>query len=175
MNSQEISILVVTDPADVPGWIGMMREYLKFGIARHEEATGQKIDLESQIQKTVANVGEFLGPNGRFVVAQRLNGDLLGMVLLNRLANRKGEVTRLFVRPEARRLGLAKLLVDELQSEGHKMGLSALYLDTNSGLREAITFYKTIGFTEVSFDPSSAQDPEIAKFQVFMEKPLYLA
>ncbi len=149
-----------------------MRDYLKFGIARHEEATGQKIDLERQIQKTVANVGEFLGSNGRFVVAQHLNGDLLGMVLLNRLANGKGEVTRLFVRPEARRLGLARLLMEKLRSEGHKMGLSALYLDTNSGLWEAVSFYKAIGFTEASYDPSSAQDPEVAKLQVFMEMPL---
>jgi N-acetylglutamate synthase-like GNAT family acetyltransferase len=172
MTVRDIRVSVVTDSAEIPGWIDMMRDYLKFGISRHEEATGQKINLESQIQKTLANVDDFLGPNGRFIVAERPNGDLIGMVLLHRLANGKGEVTRLFVRPEVRRAGLARRLMDKLEAEGRRMGLSALYLDTNSGLKEAIAFYKALGFIEVAFDPSSAQEPEIAKHQVFMEKPL---
>lgn len=50
------------------------------------------------------------------------------------------------------------------------MGLTALYLDTSSGLREAIVFYQSLGFKDAPFDPSSVQDPEIAHPPVIMEK-----
>ena len=46
MSAGEILIEVVTDLAEVPGWMDMKREYLKFAVARHEEATGQVVELE---------------------------------------------------------------------------------------------------------------------------------
>ena len=172
MGADEIRIDVVTDLADAPGWMDMSRDYLNFAVARHEEATGQVIDPENQLRHTVAQINEFLGQDGRFIVARSREGDLLGMVLLHRLENGKGEVKRLFVRPRARRMGLARRLMDTLEKEASEMGLSALYLDTSSGLREAIAFYRSLGFENAPFDPSSVQDPEIAQHLVIMEKSL---
>jgi ribosomal protein S18 acetylase RimI-like enzyme len=172
MSVDDITIDVVTDLAEAPGWIDMKREYLSFAVARHEEATGQIVDPEVQLRQTVAEFDEFLGPDGRFIVARNLEGELIGMVLLHRIANGRGEVKRLFVRPQARRMGLAKRLMDRLEAEASVMGLSALYLDTSSGLLEAIAFYKSLGFQDAPFDPSSVQDPEIARYLVIMEKSL---
>ncbi len=172
MRAGDIRIEVVTDLADAPGWIDMKLEYLNFAVARHEEATGQLVDPEEQLRQTVAQIDEFLGPDGRFIVARSSEGELIGMVLLHKLPNYKGEIKRLFVRPQARRMGLAKRLMDRLEAEARKMGLLSLYLDTSSGLREAIAFYQSLGFKDATFDPSSVQDPEIAKHLVIMEKSL---
>jgi len=172
MTTEEFKIEVVTDLADLPGWIDLNREYLNFAVARHEEATGQVVDPESQLHQTVSHIDEFLGPDGRFIAAQNSNGDLIGMVLLHRIANGKGEIKRLFVRPQARGTGLATRLMDRLETEAREMGLIALYLDTSSGLREAINFYAVRGFNEAPFDPTSVQDPEIAQHLVIMEKLL---
>lgn len=172
MTADEIRIEVLRDLADVPGWIDMKQEYLGFAVARHKEATGQVVDPEEQLRQTVEQIDEFLGPDGRFIVARSREGDLIGMVLLHRLANGKGEIKRLFVRPQARRTGLARRLLDRLEIEAREMSLSALYLDTSSGLRESIAFYKSRGFEEAPFDPASVQDPEIARHLVIMEKPL---
>ena len=172
MNAEDIRIDLVTDLSEVPGWIDMKRDYLRFAVSRHKEATGQEIDPEEQLSHTVARIDDFLGSDGRFIVARNPEGDLIGMVLLHRLANGKGEVKRLFVRPQARRMGLAKRLMDKLESEAREMGLSALYLDTSSGLKEAIAFYAGLGFEEAPFDPASVQDPDIARHLVIMEKSL---
>lgn len=172
MNTEDIRVDVVTDLADAPDWISMKRDYLEFAVARHQGATGQVIDPEEQLRHTVAKIEDFLGKDGRFIVARNVQGDLVGMVLLHRLATGKGEVKRLFVRPEARRMGLAKKLMNRLEAEARKMSLSALYLDTSRGLNEAVAFYKSLGFEDAPFDPSSVQDPEIAQHLVIMEKPL---
>ncbi|MEM6482247.1 MAG: GNAT family N-acetyltransferase [Pseudomonadota bacterium] len=172
MSDSDITIEMVTDLAQAPGWIDMKREFLTLAAARHLNATGQVLDLEEQLHHTVAKIDTFLGEDGRFFVARSEAGKLVGMVLLHRLASGKGEVKRMFIRPEARRLGLARKLMDKLETEARAMGLSALYLDTSSGLGEAIAFYKSLGFHDAPFDPSSVQDPEIAKHLVIMEKPL---
>ncbi|MEM1284302.1 MAG: GNAT family N-acetyltransferase [Pseudomonadota bacterium] len=172
MTADETKIDVVTDLAEVPGWIDMKRDYLRFAVARHQDATGQVIDPEEQLQHTVAQIDEFLGPDGRFIVARSPDGDLIGMVLLHRLTNGKGEIKRLFVSPEARGMGIAGRLMERLETEARAMNLSVLYLDTSSGLHEAIAFYRSLGFQDAPFDQASVQDPEIARHLVIMEKRL---
>ena len=172
MNADMIGIDIVTDLAEVPGWIDMKREYLDYATARHKAATGQDIDAAEQLRHTVEHIDEFLGPDGRFIAARTGNGRLVGMVLFHKLASGKGEVKRLFVSAEARRVGLAKRLMARLEAEARDMGLSALYLDTSSGLQEAMAFYRSIGFEDAPFDPSSIQDPDVAQHLVILEKPL---
>ena len=172
MNADDIRIEVVTDLADAPGWIDMQRDYLIYAVERHEEVTGQHIDPEEQLGHTADRIDAFIGQDGRFIVAKSSDGALVGMVLLHRLANGKGEVKRLFVMPEARRLGLAKRLMDRLETEARDMNIPSLYLDTSSGLLPAINFYKSLGFTDAPFDPTSVQDPDIARHLVIMEKTL---
>lgn len=172
MASDDIEINVVTDLADAPGWLDMSREYLDFAVIRHYDATGQRVDPEDQLNQTAGQIGKFLGPDGRFLAARDPQGRLVGMVVMHRLANGKGEIKRMFIRPEARRKGLASRLMARLESEAREMGLSALYLDTTTGLPEAITLYRTLGFVDATFDADSVQDPNLLPFLVFMEKPL---
>ncbi|PUB11872.1 GNAT family N-acetyltransferase [Yoonia sediminilitoris] len=172
MDSDNVKIEVITDLAAAPGWIDMKREYLNYAVAKHKEVTGQTVDAEDQLRQTVEHIDEFLGPKGRFIVARTAENELLGMVLLFRLANGKGEIKRLYVHPKARRKGLAKRLMEKLELEAKQMGCSALYLDTSAGLKEAIAFYRSLGFDDAPFDPTSVQSPEIAKYLVIMEKAL---
>ena len=172
MRTDAGTIDVIDNLASAPGWIDMQREYLNDAVAKHKEATGQSVDAEDQLRQTVEHIDRFLGPNGRFIVSRTAGNELLGMVFLLRLENGKGEVKRLYVRPEARRKGLARQLMDRLEREARQMGCSALYLDTSAGLREAIAFYRSSGFADAPFDPSSVQDPQIAQHLVIMEKPL---
>jgi|AACY02.2.fsa_nt_gi Acetyltransferases len=172
MDAEDVAVHLVTDLAAAPGWVEMSREYLAHAVAVHAAATGQSVDAEGQLRQTVDHIERFLGPDGRFVAATHPERGLLGMVLLHRLANGKGEVKRLYVSPAARRLGLARRLMALLEAEARAMGCSALYLDTSAGLREAVAFYRTLGFEDAPFDPASVQDPEVAKHMVVMEKPL---
>ena len=172
MDADEIAVTVVTDPAEAPGWVEMSRDYLRHAVARHREATGEVVDPEAELRRTVEHVDDFLRPGRPFVAATHPERGLLGMVLLRRMASGKGEVKRLYVSPAERRRGLARRLMALLEAEARAMGCRALYLDTSVGLREAIAFYRTLGFADAAFDAASVQDPEVARHLVFMEKPL---
>lgn len=65
-------------------------------------------------------------------------------------SNRVGEVTRVFVDASARGLGVARLLMAELEAQARSRGLVALRLDTRSDLVEARRLYAAVGFTEVA-------------------------
>ena len=172
MAPAEFEISIATDLATIPDWIDINRDYLNLAVARHYEDTGHVVDAEDQLRQTVESIAEFLGSDGRFIIARDTEDALVGMVLLHRLKGGKGEIKRLFVRPEARRSGLAKRLMARLEDEARAMGLGTLYLDTSRGLHEAIRFYESIGFASAAFDPASAQDPEVARHLVVMEKVL---
>ena len=172
MREKAVSIEIVRDLDRVPGWIDMQRDYLDYAIERHRVISGQTVDAVDQLCQTVAHIGDVLGPGGRFLAAFDEKDRLVGMVLLYRLTNGKGEVKRLFVRPDARRMGVAQKLMRRLEAEAVAMGCTALYLDTSAGLDAAIRFYEKLGFAGTAFDAASQQDPEIAKHLVIMEKPL---
>ena len=170
--AEDIRIDVIVDLAEVPGWVDMLRDYITLAVARHEVATGQVVDPESQIGPTLAQADKYVGPDGRFIVARAPDSRIVGMVMFHCLASGKAEVKRMFIRPEARRRGLAKRLMARLEAEARAMGLSALYLDTTSGFPEAIALYRSLGFDDAQHDATSVQDPTILEHLVFMEKTL---
>ena len=170
--AEDIRIDVITNLAEVPGWVDMLRDYISLAVARHEAATGQVVDPKTQIGPTLAQADKYVGPDGRFIVARAPDGHIVGMVMFHRLASGKAEVKRMFIRPEARRSGLARRLMVRLEAEARAMGLSALYLDTTTGFPEAIALYRTMGFEDAQHDTASVQDPAIIEHLVFMEKTL---
>lgn len=107
---------------------------------------------------------ELATPNTQFLVA-RLNGQAIGCVALVDQGS-YGEVKRLLVRPEARGLGVASLLMEELEYAARDIGLSLIRLETGHALEAATAFYHSIGFQDCdafgSYPGSSAS--------LFMEK-----
>ena len=59
-----------------------------------------------------------------------------------------GEVKRLYVRPSARRGGIAGLLLGALHEYARGAGYTTLYLDSKDDLTEAIRFYRKRGYQE---------------------------
>lgn len=56
------------------------------------------------------------------------------------------ELKRMFVLPEARGLGLAQLVIKELEAEAKNQGFKVLILETLYKQNEAINFYQKTGF-----------------------------
>ncbi len=74
----------------------------------------------------------------------------VGCVVLRQLPAipHAGECKRLYVRPEARGLGLADALMDALESFGIASGLQWIYLDSKDDLHAAIALYRRRGYVD---------------------------
>lgn len=61
-----------------------------------------------------------------------------------------GEITKMYVRPEARRSGVARRLLAAIEDAARERGLRTLRLDTRTDLIEARGLYAACGFREVA-------------------------
>ena len=101
-------------------------------------------DIDSELRNPSV---KYAPPEGELLVA--LDGEkVLGMVAYHRLSAETCEMKRLYVRPEARGIGLGRRLADEIISRAASAGYSEMVLDTIEPLRAAISLYKSLGFKE---------------------------
>jgi len=91
---------------------------------------------------------EFVWPEGIFVLAA-FGESTVGCAGLRRLTPRVGEVKRLFVRPAARRQGVARALLAGLEERAAGLGFEELRLDTDGGVPAALALFRSVGFTPI--------------------------
>jgi putative acetyltransferase len=110
-------------------------------------------------------------PDIRFFLA-RLDGVAVGCGGIA-LCDGFAEVKRMYVRPEARGLGVADRLVARLAQEARDAGRTLLRLETGIHQTAALRFYERLGFAACgAFEPYAAMPPDTISTSVFMEMPL---
>ncbi len=96
-----------------------------------------------------AEAHELLPPVGAFLIA-RLDGAPLGCGALKFHPGEPAELKRMWVAREARGLGLGRRLLGELERRARDAGATAVRLETNRALTEAIQLYRASGYREVA-------------------------
>ena len=76
-----------------------------------------------------------------------------------------GELKRMYVRPEYRGQGLAKLLLHQLATHCHDHGVNLLRLETGIHQIEAIGLYERMGFTDIGPFAEYREDPNSRFFE----------
>nr|WP_253191448.1 helix-turn-helix domain-containing GNAT family N-acetyltransferase [Streptomyces sp. M1013] len=91
---------------------------------------------------------EVSGDAGAFFLAYE-EGRPVGCGALRRTEPGVGEIKHVWVHSGARRLGLARRLLDALETEAAARGLAVVRLDTHPALTEARAMYERAGYTEI--------------------------
>ena len=99
-------------------------------------------------------------PWGRLYIAFYEN-QVAGCIALRKLNETECEMKRLYVKPEFRNKGIAKMLVEKVISDSKEIGYSSMLLDTLPFLQTAIKMYKKIGFYEIGCYNDSPLDNTI--------------
>lgn len=100
-------------------------------------------------------------PEGRLYLDVSDDGIARGCIALRKLSDGKGEVKRLYVRPEYRGNGIATALVERIIEDARNIGYKELYLDTLPALESAVRLYKSFGFEETGQYNDSPVDKTI--------------
>lgn len=79
----------------------------------------------------------------------RQNGTAVGCGGVKIFGTEYGEIKRMYVRPQFRGLGFAKLMLDHLAEYARSRGVSLLRLETGIAQREAISLYERAGFRSI--------------------------
>jgi GNAT superfamily N-acetyltransferase len=110
---------------------------------------------------------EFLPPEGLFLVAE-VDGVPAGCGAWRVHGPGTVEVKRMYVEPAFRRLGLAQLVLDELEATAAAAGHRAVVLNSGRRQPEALALYALAGYTPVPGYGVYADSPE----GVFLGKDL---
>ncbi|HQR57697.1 MAG TPA: GNAT family N-acetyltransferase [Burkholderiaceae bacterium] len=92
----------------------------------------------------------------------------VGMGALRPLDEHSAEVRRLYVVPSHRRLGVARLILAELETHAQRLGYRVLRLETGNRQQAALRLYKACGYRRIATFAPYTSDPT----SVCFEKPL---
>jgi GNAT superfamily N-acetyltransferase len=127
------------DTSDLDDVRGLLREY----------AASLAFDLDFQgFDRELAGLPcAYDAPHGALLGA-RAGGTLAGCVALRRIDDERGELKRLYVRPEERRTGLGLALAEAAIDEARRLGYRRILLDTTPGMEKAQALYERLGFVD---------------------------
>ena len=86
-------------------------------------------------------------PEGRLYLAY-WDGQLAGCIGLRKLDEKRGELKRLYVRPDFRGHRIGEQMIRRILADAREIGYRQVLLDTLPFLRSAIYLYRKIGFCE---------------------------
>lgn len=116
----------------------------------------------------LVDVEAMAGPDVVFLAA-RVDGETLGCGAIMVRDAGYAEVKRIYVSPRARRHGLARRLLADLESEARDRGLGLLRLETGRRQPEALALFAAAGFRPCgAFGGYPPDDP----YSLFLEKRL---
>lgn len=144
MNSHVIVIATEVSPAELIHVRLLFQEY------------ADRLDVDLTFQNFNGELaelpGEYAEPRGALLLA-RVDGIPAGCCALRPLDtvdySNACEMKRLFVRPEFRRLGLGRQLVEKTMDTARMAGYDCLLLDTLSDMETARALYQELGFEEI--------------------------
>jgi putative acetyltransferase len=108
-----------------------------------------------------------IDPDFTFVIA-RIDSSAVGCGALRRIEPGICEIKRMFVLPDFRRRGIARRILEALESRARELRETSVLLETGIGQPEAIELYKSAGYHEIAGFGEYAGSP----FSVCFEKRL---
>ncbi len=122
-------------------------------------------------EKTLEDLTSYIPPEGIYYVLQ-IKQRIGGMGALRTLKKDVGEIKRMYIKPEYRKKGYGKAMLNQLLKKGKEFGFSTVRLDTGKFMVAAQYVYRSAGFREREIYPETEAPPQFQPFWLYMEKSL---
>jgi len=130
----------VVDPAHRDAQLCLQKYYAELG-RRFETGFDPALSVSAELDN-------FRSPAGAFLVAT-LRAEPVGCGALKLQADGSAYLKRMWVDDSVRGLGVGRRLLDELERHAAALGAGVVTLETNGALTEAISLYRSAGYSEV--------------------------
>ena len=107
-----------------------------------------EFDAMVHLERFFAHFDDVLPPRGAYFLAHDKAGRALGTGALRRVSEDKAEMKHLYVRPEARGMGLGLRLIEARIEAARALGVRTLVADTFRGNDSMVRLYHRIGFSD---------------------------
>lgn len=147
----------------------LVREYLDHEISELRSISNIDLDANELVSNTFKHLNEYLPPEGALHLANDSSGRLVGCVFLKMIRSDACEVKRLYVKPEARGLGLGRQLMESILASATALGARSVLLDTGIYDTAAQALYRKLGFRVIDYYPEGENDSELQAYLVYMQ------
>lgn len=127
-----------------PGDQDAVRSLILGGLGEHWGHIDETLNLD------LADIAASYG-HGRTVVVRRA-GSIVGTGTVVPRDPSSAEILRMSVAADHRRVGLGRLIVEELLKTAQDWGATAVVLETSAHWHEVVSFYKSCGFAVTHHD-----------------------
>ena len=146
----------------------LFREYLAWANSKASSEFGVSFDVNAVLKQDLEKLHHFMPPGGCLLLGE-YEVNIASCVGLRKIDDETGEIKKMYVRPDYRRKGIGRLLLEALIEEARRIGYSKLKLDSAPFAREAQVFYWKIGFRDIHPYPESEAPREYYYQWAFME------
>jgi GNAT superfamily N-acetyltransferase len=162
-------------------FIDMNLDYLTWLNENHKKH--HHFDMEKVMEQSISSYVQtnfeyliYLPPVGIFYLVKH-NGDFAGMGGLKKINEQEVEIKRIYVRPQFRRKGIGKVMMEKLLAKAKEFNYSTVRLASTSFMKSAHKLYKASGFKYTEPFPESEVFQinlplEIIEDSIFMQKKL---
>lgn len=158
--------------ADIKEDIDDIREFFYGNLCEvqpiFEREFNVSINVDELVENDIPKLSQFAAPSCGLFIA-KVDGQNAGCAGFRQNNQSTAEIKRMYVKPEYRRQGIGRALLQTIIDEATKLGYTKIRLDTGSFAKEAQKLYRSFGFQEIP--PYSESDiPELLHPKwVFME------
>jgi ribosomal protein S18 acetylase RimI-like enzyme len=146
----------------------LFREHGEWANARCIQEYDISFDIGEVLERTMAELGQFLAPHGCLLLAE-YDSQIVGCACLRTIGEGIGEIKRMYVRPDHRGRGIGRALFEEILSAARQNGHATIRLDTAGFMKEAQALYRSAGFHDIEPYAESEIPEEFRRHWVFME------
>jgi GNAT superfamily N-acetyltransferase len=130
---------------------------------------GINLDVNTFFEQYMTQLHEFIPPSGCLLLGQ-YEAKIAGCACLRKIGENIGEIKRMYVRPEFRKKGIGRALIETIINEASNIGYSKIRLDSAPFAKEAYTLYRVCGFQDIEPYLEKTEIPlEYRAKWVFME------
>ncbi|PHM08561.1 GNAT family N-acetyltransferase [Nostoc sp. 'Peltigera malacea cyanobiont' DB3992] len=121
---------------------------------------GINLNVNTFFEQYMTQLHEFLPPSGRLLLGQ-YEKEIAGCACLRKIGEDIGEIKRMYVKPEFRRKGIGRSLLEFIINEAAYIGYSRIRLDSAPFAKEAHALYRVFGFQNI--------EPYLEKAEILLE------